>query len=63
LPAPGVRWYVGTAASSGSLSHLLSVLRDKPVCFAMACNDILSRRYIRLIFPNISMVITFFAPA
>jgi hypothetical protein len=38
-------------------------LRDKPVCLAMACSDILSRRCIRLIFPNISMVITFFAPA
>jgi hypothetical protein len=39
------------------------VLRDSPVRFAIARTDILSRTCMRRILPNISMVITFFAPA
>ena len=35
------------------------VLRDKPVRLAISCSDRSSRKYIRLILPNISMVITF----
>ena len=45
------------------LRQICSVLRDSPVRFAIARTDILSRTCIRRIFPNISMVITLFAPA
>jgi len=38
------------------------VLRDSPVHLAISCSDSLSRRCIRLILPNISMVITLFIP-
>ena len=39
-----------------------TVLHDKPVRLVISCNDTLSRKYIRLILPNISMVITLFVP-
>jgi hypothetical protein len=48
--------------SSGALSQLRTVLRDNPVRLAISCNDSLSRRCIRRILPNISMVITLFVP-
>lgn len=47
----------------GVLSHLRIVLREKPVRFVISCSDSLSRKYIRRIFPNISIVITFISPA
>ena len=55
--------YFGGAASLGALTHLRIVLRDKPVRFAISCSDNLSRKYIRRILPNISMVITLLSPA
>jgi hypothetical protein len=49
--------YLGTA-SPGALSHFLTVLRDSPVSFAMALVESLSRSFMRLTLPIISMVIT-----
>ena len=43
-----------------ALRHVRTVLRDKPVRLAISCSDTLSRKYIRRILPNISMVITLF---
>jgi hypothetical protein len=53
----------GRAAFSDVRSQVRIVLRDKPVRFAISCSDNLSRKCIRRIFPNISMVITFLSPA
>ena len=65
LHAASFLLYVSCAVwlSSGFLSHPRIVLRDKPVRLLISCSDSLSRKYIRRTFPNISMVITFFAPA
>ena len=46
--------------SCGVLSHRRTVLRDRPVRLVISCSDTLSRKYIRRILPNISMVITLF---
>ena len=53
---------MGSFTSSGFLSQLRTVLRDRPVRLAISCNDTLSRMYIRRILPNISMVITLHFP-
>jgi hypothetical protein len=45
--------------SPGALSHFLTVLRDSPVAFAIALIESLSRNFMRLTLPIISMVITF----
>ena len=42
--------------------NLRIVLRDKSVRFVISCSDSLSRKYIRRILPNISMVIPFYLP-
>ena len=60
---PSCLRYVGGAAFSELLSHLRIVLRDKPVSFVISCSDNPSRKYIRRILPNISMVITSLSPA
>jgi hypothetical protein len=39
-----------------------TVLRDRPVRLVISCSDTLSRKCIRRILPNISMVITLFVP-
>jgi hypothetical protein len=62
LLATGLRRYFGTEGAV-PLSHFFTVLRDKPVRLAISLLDIPSRKCIRLTFPNISMVITLFAPA
>jgi len=41
------------------LSHFLTVVRDSPVAFAIALWESLSRNFMRLTLPIISMVITF----
>jgi hypothetical protein len=49
--------------SLGALSHFLTVVRDSPVAFAIALWESLSRNFMRLTLPIISMVITFQVPA
>lgn len=53
----GFRLYFGST-SPGARSHFLIVLRDKPVRLAISLIDNLSRKYMRLTLPNMSMVIT-----
>ena len=57
LPSGLVRRYLG-ATSPGALSHFLTVLRDSPVSFAIALLESLSRSFMRLTLPIMSMVIT-----
>ena len=45
-----------------SFSHLATVFLDRPVALAISRFVFLSRRYIRLILPIMSMVITLFIP-
>jgi len=58
MPAGLSLLYLGTT-SPGALSHFLTVLRDSPVSFAIAVLESLSRSFMRLTLPIISMVITF----
>ena len=55
---------LGFGMACGAFSVFLNqariVLRAKPVCFVISCSDSLSRRYIRRILPNISIVITLY---
>ena len=51
------------ALSPGALSHFLTVVRESPVAFAIALWESLSRNFMRLTLPIISMVITFLVPA
>ena len=51
------RKYFGTT-EPGAFSHFLMVLRAKPVRFAIALIEILSRILMRLTLPNMSIVIT-----
>ena len=59
LPGTTVRSYLGTA-SPGALSHFLTVLRDKPVRFAISLRESWSRNFMRLTLPIMSMVITLY---
>ena len=61
LPSALVSPVLGWATSPGALSHFLTVLRDSPVSFAIALLESLSRSFMRLTLPIISMVITLFA--
>ncbi|CAM3911773.1 hypothetical protein POHY109586_24520 [Polaromonas hydrogenivorans] len=60
LPSLLSRLYLG-ALLLDALSHFLTVLRDSTVSFAMALVENLSRSFMRLTLPNMSMVITFFS--
>ncbi len=51
------------ALSPGALSHFLTVVRESPVAFAIALWESLSRNFMRLTLPIISMVITFLVSA
>jgi hypothetical protein len=62
LPAGLSRLYFGIT-QPGALSHFLTVLRDNPVSLAIKLLESLSRSFMRLTLPIISMVITFLSPA
>jgi hypothetical protein len=57
LPSSFTRSYFGTT-SPGALSHFLTVLRDRPVRFAISLRESWSRSLMRLTLPIMSMVIT-----
>jgi hypothetical protein len=57
--APLVLWLSGFGRSD----HFRMVFLDSPVRLAIWCSESLSRKYIRRIFPNISMLITLCSPA
>jgi hypothetical protein len=57
LPGAGLRRYLGSS-STGALSHLRTVLRDRLVSRTISRTDFFWRKYIRLTLPIMAMVIT-----
>jgi hypothetical protein len=56
-PGVSLRRYRGSS-STGALSHLRTVLRDRLVSRTISRTDLFSRKYIRLTLPIMAMVIT-----